>query len=89
MKDRATRRALTKKVIKRRIKQVKATTWHPDEMLEQPHRMAKKHPFDCGNPKCGLCHLDKLNDKPKISDLKRIPMESYAYDGDDFERGIK
>ena len=81
MKDRAVRRAQVKKVIKKRLKVIKSISPDYKEVIEQPHRMAKKHPLDCGNPKCGLCHIDKNLKKIKISDLRKID--------DDFERGVK
>lgn len=26
-----------------------------DKSIKEPHRMAKQHAMDCGNPECGLC----------------------------------
>ena len=26
-----------------------------DRIIRQPHRLAKHHALDCGNPQCGLC----------------------------------
>jgi hypothetical protein len=45
----------------------------------EPHRMAKRHAMDCGNPKCFLCgnprktHKDKLTAQEKrlFQDLDR------------------
>lgn len=40
-------------------KQVKIAKQHglgfSDKHIKQPHRHAKKHAMDCGNPECGLC----------------------------------
>lgn len=42
-----------------------------DKVIKQPHRMAKHHTMDCGNPKCYLCgnprkiHKDKLTAQEK------------------------
>ena len=41
-----------------------------EQMLEQANRLNKKHPYDCGNPKCMLCHSEKLLGKKKIQDLR-------------------
>jgi len=51
-----------------------------DEAIKQPHRHAKHHAMDCGNPKCGLCgnprhiHKDKLTAQEKriYQDLDKI-----------------
>ena len=74
MKDRAVRRHESERVIKNRLKQVKAAGSAPDNVTDQPHRMSKQHPFDCGNARCGLCHSDKNFKKPKISDLRNMDM---------------
>ena len=77
MKDRAVRRHQVKRVIKKRLKVIKQVSPEYKEVIEQPHRMAKKHPLDCGNPMCGLCHIHKITKEPKISVLKRAPKIEY------------
>ena len=47
---------------------------------KQPHRLAKHHAMDCGNPKCYLCgnprktHKDKLTqqEKRQLQDLEKV-----------------
>jgi len=82
MKNRAERREQIKRVIKKRIKIIKSAFGTPSKLIEQPHRLAKKHPFDCGNPKCFLCHSDKLLKNKKISDLKHIDQSELKNLGD-------
>lgn len=42
-----------------------------DEVIKEPHRLAKHHAMDCGNPECYLCgnprktHKDKLTAQEK------------------------
>ena len=42
-----------------------------DKHIKEPHRHAKHHAMDCGNPNCGLCgnprhiHKDKLTAQEK------------------------
>ena len=42
-----------------------------DKAIKQPHRLAKHHAMDCGNPGCFLCgnprktHKDKLTQQEK------------------------
>jgi hypothetical protein len=56
-------------------KQVKIAKQHGmqfnDKIIKEPHRMAKHHAMDCGNPECFLCgnprktHKDKLTAQEK------------------------
>jgi hypothetical protein len=45
----------------------------------QPHRYAKRHALDCGNPKCLVCHSEKVFNKPTLQDRKFIE----AHKGED------
>ena len=31
-----------------------------DKYIKEPHRLAKHHALDCGNPRCLLCHSGKV-----------------------------
>jgi hypothetical protein len=56
-------------------KQVKIAKTHglsnKDKVIKEPHRLAKHHVMDCGNPQCPLCgnprrtHKDKLTAQEK------------------------
>jgi len=56
-------------------KQVKIAKAHgltnKDKAIKEPHRLAKHHVMDCGNPECYLCgnprktHKDKLTAQEK------------------------
>jgi len=56
-------------------KQVKIARAHgltdKDKVVKEPHRLAKHHVMDCGNPECYLCgnprktHKDKLTAQEK------------------------
>jgi len=50
---------------------------------KQPHRLAKRHAMDCGNPKCGLCgnprHIRKgedggytVQERRAMQDVERV-----------------
>ena len=41
-------------------------------ILKQPHRLAKHHALDCGNPKCQVCHSEKIFNKPTLQERKFI-----------------
>jgi hypothetical protein len=62
--------------IKKQVKIAKQHNSFADEnkMLKEPHRLAKHHAMDCGNPECYLCgnprktHKDKLTQQEKSFD---------------------
>lgn len=59
----------TKNAIKKQIRIAK-NTWNSEHLLKQPHRFAKNHALDCGNPKCLVCHSEKVFGKPTLQELK-------------------
>jgi hypothetical protein len=64
--------------IKKQIKIAKAhgITEKNNPILAEPHRLAKHHAMDCGNPECYLCgnprktHKDKLTIQEKRNNQK-------------------
>jgi hypothetical protein len=38
--------------------------------IKEPHRLAKHHALDCGNPKCLLCHSEKVFGKKTIKERR-------------------
>lgn len=38
-----------------------------DEIIRQPHRLAKHHTMDCGNPKCFMCGNPRKSHKDKMT----------------------
>ena len=63
------RRHKTDMAISRQVKIAKSHGSNSD--VKQPHRLAKRHAMDCGNPECYLCgnprktHKDKLTAQEK------------------------
>jgi hypothetical protein len=65
-------------------KQVKIAKAHgltnKDKAVKEPHRLAKHHVMDCGNPECYLCgnprktHKDKLTaqEKRMFQDVDKV-----------------
>lgn len=65
-------------------KQVKIAKAHGltnnDKAIQEPHRLAKHHAMDCGNPECYLCgnprktHKDKLTTQEKrlFQDVEQV-----------------
>ncbi len=60
----------TANVIKKQIRIAKA--FGLTHLLKQPHRLAKHHALDCGNPKCQVCHSEKVFNKPTLQERKFI-----------------
>jgi hypothetical protein len=60
------RRHKTDVFIARQLKIAKQSSSHNAKLDKEPHRLAKRHAMDCGNPKCGLCgnprHIRKGED---------------------------
>jgi hypothetical protein len=70
-KDKKTKRLQgTENAIKKQVRIAKSlgiTHSH-----NQPHRYAKRHSLDCGNPKCLVCHSEKVFGKPTLQERKFI-----------------
>lgn len=86
MKTRAQRRHDTKRVIKKRLKLIKnlpscnsprypAPTTYANRLAKTPHRVAKKHPLDCGKTKCLVCHAEKVLKRPPVR--YRVEMDKW------------
>ena len=65
------RRHKTDVKIARQVKIAKSHATFNQSNIKQPHRLAKHHAMDCGNPGCFLCgnprktHKDKLTQQEK------------------------
>lgn len=61
----------TANAIKKQLRIAK-NAWNAEHLLKQPHRFAKRHALDCGNPECLVCHADKVFRKPTLQEKKFI-----------------
>lgn len=60
-------------MIRRRGEAIAMSSWSREYFASQPlNKWRKRHPFDCGRPKCGTCH----------SGPKGRPQEASAPDPD-------
>jgi hypothetical protein len=41
-----------------------------EKYIKEPHRLAKHHAMDCGNPKCLLCHREKVFGEKTLKERK-------------------
>jgi hypothetical protein len=52
-------------------KQVKIAKAHglttKDKVVKEPHRLAKHHAMDCGNPQCPVCGNPRRSHKDKLT----------------------
>jgi hypothetical protein len=55
-----------KNAINKQLKIAKAHGSSDDKNVKNPHRLAKQHAMDCGNPKCLLCSREKVFGEPTI-----------------------
>ena len=67
---RAKRLQRTSNAIKKQVRIAKAMGMN--HILKQPHRLAKHHALDCGNPECLVCHSEKVFRKPTLQEKKFI-----------------
>ena len=65
------RRHKTDVAISRQVKIARSHSTFNQANIKQPHRLAKHHAMDCGNPSCFLCgnprktHKDRLTQQEK------------------------
>ena len=45
--------------------------------VDEPHRLAKHHALDCGNPKCMMCSREKVFGERTIQEKKFIQTEKW------------
>lgn len=85
------------RVSKRRLKdenavrkQVKIAKAHgltdKDKQIKQPHRYAKHHAMDCGNPGCVLCSNPRHNKMYKTKDKLTIQERKFFQNMDDAKK---
>jgi hypothetical protein len=54
-------------------KQLKiAKSFGHSRYLKEPHRLAKQHAMDCGNPKCLVCHSEKVFNRPTLQERRLV-----------------
>ena len=53
--------------VKKQVKIAKSKGTFNQANIEQPHRLAKRHAMDCGNPHCFLCGNPRKTHKDKLT----------------------
>ena len=74
-------------------KQVKIAKQHgltnKDKAVKEPHRMAKHHAMDCGNPECFLCGNPRKTHKDKLTAQEKRLFQDLDSVRDTHSNGIK
>lgn len=74
-------------------KQVKIAKQHgltnKDKAVKEPHRMAKHHAMDCGNPECFLCGNPRKTHKDKLTQQEKRLFQDLDSVRDTHSNGIK
>jgi hypothetical protein len=68
-RDRGFRRQQRERVIHNR-KNLMRDTGLEHRKQEQENRYNKRHPYDCGNPQCLVCHSEKVFHEKTVNDLR-------------------
>ena len=74
-------------------KQLKIAKQHgltsKDKSVKEPHRMAKHHAMDCGNPGCYLCGNPRKSHKDKLTTQEKRLFQDVEHITDKHSNGLK
>jgi hypothetical protein len=76
--------------VKKQLKIAKQHTSFSDEnkVLKEPHRLAKHHAMDCGNPECYLCGNPRKTHKDKLTAQEKRLFQDVEKSTDRHSNGI-
>jgi hypothetical protein len=60
-----------------------------DKPIKQPHRLAKHHIMDCGNPKCFLCGNPRKSHKDRLTAQEKRLFQDLEQKRDRHSNGLK
>ena len=84
------RRHKTDVHIARQVKIAKAHgLTNRDKAIKEPHRLAKHHTMDCGNPKCYLCGNPRKTHKDKLTAQEKRMYQDLDKSTDKHSNGLK
>jgi len=71
-------------------RQIKIAKQHGagDKITKQPHRLAKHHAMDCGNPKCSLCGNPRKTHKDKLTAQEKRLFQDMEHINDKHSNGL-
>jgi hypothetical protein len=59
-----------------------------DKSVKEPHRMAKHHAMDCGNPGCYLCGNPRKSHKDKLTTQEKRLFQDVEQQRDKHSNGL-
>lgn len=59
-----------------------------DTIIKQPHRLAKHHTMDCGNPKCFMCGNPRKSHKDRLTAQEKRLFQDLEKNTDKRSNGI-
>jgi hypothetical protein len=60
-----------------------------DKAIKEPHRLAKHHVMDCGNPECYLCGNPRKTHKDKLTAQEKRLFQDVEKTTDKHSNGLK
>jgi hypothetical protein len=85
------RRHKDETAVKKQLKIAKQHNSFADEnkVLKEPHRLAKHHAMDCGNPKCFMCGNPRKTHKDKLTAQEKRLFQDTEQITDRHSNGLK
>ena len=83
------RRHKTDVAIARQVKIAKSHGTFNQANIRQPHRLAKHHAMDCGNPTCYLCGNPRKTHKNRLTAQERRLFQDLEAKRDRHSNGLK
>ncbi len=77
--------------VKRQVRIAKQHNSFTDEnkVLKEPHRLAKHHAMDCGNPQCYLCGNPRKTHKDKLTQQEKRLFQDIDTPNDKHSNGLR
>lgn len=82
------RRHKTDVAIARQVRIAKSHGTYNLANIKQPHRLAKHHAMDCGNPGCYLCGNPRKTHKDKLTQQEKRLFQDVAKQKDKHSNGL-
>ena len=60
-----------------------------DKAVKEPHRLAKHHVMDCGNPKCFMCGNPRKTHKDKLTAQEKRLFQDVEKNTDKHNNGLE